>query len=440
MEGPNNTEEANFCPRMLTTFSSAQARNNSAQSKHLCADRMGKITKARRGGSQGLRDVAGHRGIEFNKTHGQHILRNPLIVSAIIQKAGIHRTDTVLEVGPGTGNLTVRLLDASKKVIAYEVDPRMAVETFKRVQGTPAEAKLQLVQGDVLKQQLPYFDICVANTPYQISSPLVFRLLAHRPMFRAAVLMFQREFALRLTAKPGDDMYCRLSVNTQLLARVTHVMKVARNNFRPPPKVESSVVRIEPRNPPPAVNFLEWDGLLRVCFQRKHRMLRAIFLQKSVIKSLSQFRKSHAALDSLAIAVPASAQGQTLDAISRMAIDGPLPSLGIAPTIPSSGTHVAPAGAVMDVENSDTDDGDESDDVDEDTRTQMDVDARSAAESGKPLTRRRKGHAGDTDDLKEIVCEVLEETDFATLRSAQMTIPDFHTLLKAFHVKGIRFS
>jgi 18S rRNA (adenine1779-N6/adenine1780-N6)-dimethyltransferase len=67
--------------------------------------------------------------------------------------------------------------------------------------------------------------------------------------------MFQREFALRLVAKPGDALYCRLSVNVQLLANVDHIMKVGKNNFRPPPKVESSVVRIEPKNPPPSVPF-----------------------------------------------------------------------------------------------------------------------------------------------------------------------------------------
>jgi len=67
--------------------------------------------------------------------------------------------------------------------------------------------------------------------------------------------MFQREFALRLTAKPGEKLYCRLSLNTQLLARVDHLMKVGKNNFRPPPKVESSVVRIEPKNPPPPINY-----------------------------------------------------------------------------------------------------------------------------------------------------------------------------------------
>ena len=80
--------------------------------------------------------------------------------------------------------------------------------------------------GDVLKTELPFFDVCVANLPYQISSPFVFKLLLHRPMFRCALLMFQREFAERLIAKPGDKLYCRLSVNTQLLAKVDHVLKV----------------------------------------------------------------------------------------------------------------------------------------------------------------------------------------------------------------------
>jgi 18S rRNA (adenine1779-N6/adenine1780-N6)-dimethyltransferase len=66
---------------------------------------------------------------------------------------------------------------------------------------------------------LPYFDLCVANIPYNISSPLTFKLLAHRPAFRAAIIMYQHEFAMRLVARPGDSLYSRLAVNTQLLAR-----------------------------------------------------------------------------------------------------------------------------------------------------------------------------------------------------------------------------
>ena len=130
---------------------------------------------------------------------------------------------------------------------------------------------MQIIHGDFLKVELPYFDVCVANVPYQISSPLTFKLLAHRPLFRCAVLMFQREFAMRLVAKCGTPLYCRLSLNTQLLSKVDHLIKVSKNSFRPPPKVESSVVRIEPKSPPPPVNFLEWDGMVRLCFSRKVR-------------------------------------------------------------------------------------------------------------------------------------------------------------------------
>jgi 18S rRNA (adenine1779-N6/adenine1780-N6)-dimethyltransferase len=108
--------------------------------------------------------------------------------------------------------------------------------------------------------------------------------------------MFQREFAMRLVAKPGSDMYCRLSVNVQLLAKVDHLIKVSRNSFKPPPKVESSVVRIEPKFPPPPINFTEWDGLVRLCFMRKNKTLGAIFRIKHVVAMLHEnfkvFKKS----------------------------------------------------------------------------------------------------------------------------------------------------
>jgi len=227
-------------------------------------------------------------GIMFKTDLGQHILKNPLIVNAIIEKAAIKSTDTVLEVGPGTGNMSVKILEKGKKLIACELDPRMAAELQKRVQGTPDSHKLHLIVGDVLKAELPYFDCCVANLPYQISSPFVFKLLLHRPFFRCAILMFQREFAMRLVAKPGDKLYCRLSINTQLLARVDHIMKIGKNNFRPPPKVESSVVRIEPKNPPPPINFKEWDGLVRIAFIRKNKTIAANFGSKPVMEMIEQ--------------------------------------------------------------------------------------------------------------------------------------------------------
>jgi len=222
----------------------------------------------------------------YNKAYGQHILKNPLILNSIVEKAAIKSTDVVLEIGPGTGNLTMLMLEKAKNVVAIEIDPRMIGELTKRVHSSPHKHKFQLIQGDVLKTELPFFDLCVANIPYQISSPLVFKLLAHRPSFRCAVLMFQREFAMRLVAKPGNEYYCRLSANVRLLAKVDHLMKVAKTNFKPPPKVESSVVRIEPIYPPPKINYREWDGLLRLCFSRKNKTLGAIFKKKNVVKML----------------------------------------------------------------------------------------------------------------------------------------------------------
>ncbi|XP_013400483.1 probable dimethyladenosine transferase [Lingula anatina] len=239
------------------------------------------------------------QGLNFNTGLGQHILKNPLIITSMVEKSALRPTDVVLEVGPGTGNMTVKLLEKSKKVIACEIDPRMAAELQKRVQCTPLSSKLQVVVGDVLKTDLPYFDVCVANLPYQISSPFVFKLLLHRPFFRCAILMFQREFAQRLVAKPGDKLYCRLSINTQLLARVDHLIKVGKNNFRPPPKVESSVVRIEPKIPPPPINFQEWDGLTRICFSRKNKTIGAAFRFSTVLEMLEKNYKIHCSVKNI---------------------------------------------------------------------------------------------------------------------------------------------
>ena len=196
----------------------------------------------------------------------------------------------------------------------------MVAELQKRVQGTAFQPKLHIMVGDVLKTDLPFFDVCVANLPYQISSPFVFKLLLHRPMFRCALLMFQREFAQRLVAKPGDKLYCRLSVNTQLLAKVDHVLKVlssnylimicqcckasiftqvGKNNFRPPPKVESSVVRIEPKNPAPPINFREWDGLVRIGFLRKNQTMSAAFKHTAVFTALEKNYHTHASLHNI---------------------------------------------------------------------------------------------------------------------------------------------
>lgn len=261
---------------------------------------MGKAAKKKySGASSSGKEVDAEKHLttvfKFNTDLGQHILKNPLVAQGIVDKAQIKPSDIVLEIGPGTGNLTVRILEQARKVVAVEFDPRMAAELTKRVHGTPVEKKLEIMLGDFMKTELPYFDVCISNTPYQISSPLVFKLINQPKPPRVSILMFQREFAMRLLARPGDSLYCRLSANVQMWAHVTHIMKVGKNNFRPPPKVESSVVRIEIKNPRPQVDFNEWDGLLRIVFVRKNRTIAAGFKSTTVLEILEKNYKAYLA-------------------------------------------------------------------------------------------------------------------------------------------------
>ena len=348
-------------------------------------------------------------GIEFHKSKGQHILKNPLVVQSIVDKSGLKSTDIVLEIGPGTGNLTMKLLERAKKVIAVELDPRMVLELQRRVQGTPYANHLQIIHADVMKVDLPFFDVCVANIPYQISSPLTFKLLAHRPAFRAAIIMYQHEFAMRLVAKPGDGMFCRLAVNTQLLARVNHLLKVGKNNFRPPPKVDSSVVRIEPRNPPPPVNFLEWDGLVRLCFGRKNKTLSAIFRQGSTLALMEQNYELAKALNTRG--------GDAVASIQQMA----------------AAVEVEEGDVMMD--GDDDGDNDDEDYDDGDMRMAMDDVGEGV---GKNKKKKKRGKA--TEAFKEKVLQVLESGNFGDKRASKMSQDEFLQLLAAFNQAGIHFA
>merc|ERR1711862_571393 len=155
---------------------------------------------------------------------------------------------------------------------------------------------LDVQEGDCLRGSWPPFDVCAANLPYQISSPFTFRLLAHRPSFRCAVLMFQKEFADRLIAQVGDSNYGRLAVNVRLFVKVSCVCKVSRGSFNPPPEVDSMVVKVVPRDPPIQVDFREWDGLMRICFGRKNKTLRSSFNTPYTIKMLQENYKTMCAL------------------------------------------------------------------------------------------------------------------------------------------------
>ncbi|KAF1916281.1 S-adenosyl-L-methionine-dependent methyltransferase [Ampelomyces quisqualis] len=353
---------------------------------------------------------AAHSIFKMDKDLGQHILKNPGVASAIVSKASLKQSDHVLEVGPGTGNLTVLILKAAKAVTAVEMDPRMAAELTKRVQGTPEAKRLKVMLGDVIKTELPHFDVCISNTPYQISSPLVFKLLSlpHPP--RSCILMFQREFAMRLFAKPGEKLYSRLSVNVQMWAKVSHIMKVGRNNFNPPPLVESNVVRIEPKFPRPQIAYEEWDGLLRIAFVRKNRTLRASFLGTAAVVELlaSNYRLFCAQHD---IALDDSPIGpEEVAEVEAMEVDAEEEFNGFS-------------------------DPDDPDDQLPDFFKHMQAEGKKR----NGLNRKRKGRVSEL--VREKVRKVLEDdTQLADKRARLCDESDFLQLLYAFNQESIHFS
>ena len=355
--------------------------------------------------------ASAHNIFKMNTDIGQHILKNPGVAQAIVDKADIKQSDIILEVGPGTGNLTTKILEKAKRVIAVEQDPRMAAELTKRFQGTPAAKRLEIILGDVIKHpQLPYFDICISNTPYQISSPLTFKLLATSPAPRSCVLMFQREFAMRLFARPGDRLYSRLSVNAQMWAKISHVMKVGKNNFNPPPQVESNVVKIVPKVPRPQISYDEWDGLLRICFVRKNRTLRSGFLgTASVLEMLESNYRTYCAQNDI-----------ILD-------DGPVDTTGDAEVEMDGVEEEEELDLGMDVDD---------DEVPDFFKEEEDRKAKKL--SGNP-NRKRKGKVAEL--VRSKVNKVLvTDTELADRRARMCDEGDFLKLLYSFNQEGIHFN
>ncbi len=180
------------------------------------------------------------------KSLGQHFLNNLDIVKKIIQTAEVDSSDEILEIGPGKGILTRQLISSARKVYAVEIDPQLV---FFLKNDLSSCRNLEIIEGDILKVSFallpPRFKI-VANIPYQISSPLLTRLIHERVRISSMTLMVQKEVAERLVAKPGTKAYGTLSVFIQFYASAEPAFNIAKNSFSPPPKVDSSVVKIVP--------------------------------------------------------------------------------------------------------------------------------------------------------------------------------------------------
>lgn len=398
---------------------------------------MGKKNKKNNKQAQ-IKTVSGAVSFGMQKSKGQHLLKNPMILSEIINKSGIKSTDTILEIGPGTGNLTMLLLENAKKVIAIELDPRMVAQLIKRVGISPYQNKLQLIQGDVLKQKLPFFDLCVANIPYQISSPIVFKLLSHRPLFRAAVLLIQREFAMRLIAKPGTEFYCRLSVNVQLLSKVDHIMKVSKKNFVPPPKVESSVVRIEPIHPLPKINFLEWDGMLRICFSRKNKTLGALFKQKKILEMIFQNYKKFMK-NNENIVLKNEDNKEPIPVVNNEIIENDNNESNI---IKGLLNNMNDEDNNMELEKEDEDNNEEDNDIKLEKNDEDYIENKNENENAVlNINAENKNEQNDEKSkFKIFLINLLKNNNFLQQRAVKMTITNFLELLNLFNNNGIHFN
>jgi len=183
------------------------------------------------------------KGIKLNPKKGQHILKDRNIIKRQIEYAELTGSETVLEIGPGLGALTFPLSNKAKKVVAIEMDRKLYSYLKDKV-----PENVELINADVMKIDFPKFDVVVSNLPYQISSPVTFKLLEYE--FERAILMYQKEFADRMVATSGDSGYSRLSVNIYYKADCKVLKKVPKGAFNPIPKVDSAIVKLIPRPSP----------------------------------------------------------------------------------------------------------------------------------------------------------------------------------------------
>ena len=181
------------------------------------------------------------------KRFGQHFLKDSRVLDDIADALGDLRGRTVVEIGPGRGALTDRLVSRAARVAAIEVDRDLVQYLRTRYAGQP---HVEIVEGDVLTQSLghvaggPY--VLAGNVPYYITTPIIFHAL-EVPRPDVAVYLVQKEVAERMAAPPGDKTYGALSVNLQAVVDVEFLRKVLPGAFNPPPAVDSAVVRITPK-------------------------------------------------------------------------------------------------------------------------------------------------------------------------------------------------
>ena len=202
------------------------------------------------------------------KRFGQHFLHDPAVLERIADAIRPGREDFVVEIGPGEGALTRLLLERLEKIEVIEIDRDLAA----RLEGEFA-SQAKVHQADALKFDFSVFPRgmrIVGNLPYNISTPLLFHLARYADRVRDMHFMLQLEVVERMVAAPSTEAYGRLSVSLQARFRMQKLFNVSKGAFRPPPKVESAVVRLEPL---PLILPIDED-LLRRAFSARRKTLR----------------------------------------------------------------------------------------------------------------------------------------------------------------------
>jgi 16S rRNA (adenine1518-N6/adenine1519-N6)-dimethyltransferase len=183
------------------------------------------------------------------KSLGQNFLFDPTILGRIIEASGIRPDDTVVEIGPGPGRLTIMLSRAVRKVIAIELDSDLHMKLQDELTG---RENVELVLGDALKyryDKIGYFKV-VANIPYYITTPIIFRLIEARSNLISMTLTIQKEVARRIVAAPGSKEYGVLSLAVQYHADPEIKFIIPATAFKPAPKVDSAVIHMNMRKTP----------------------------------------------------------------------------------------------------------------------------------------------------------------------------------------------
>ena len=207
---------------------------------------------------------------------GQNFLVDPNLQRKIVAALEPGPGDTIIEIGPGQGALTQHLVGRAGRLVAVELDDRLAPDLAHRYRDEP---HVRIVHADVLAWD-PSDDLArppikvVGNIPYNITSPILFRLLDWRPAPERIVLMVQKEVADRLLAGPGEKAYGALTVGVRAVADVDRLFEVGRGAFRPVPNVDSTVIRVTPGARPDPGDTLR--ALTRAAFGMRRKQLQKI--------------------------------------------------------------------------------------------------------------------------------------------------------------------